>query len=491
MGPLTGRISGHRLAGLLGSWRQPRTRPTAADLAAALRSLLLDGQLPPGTRLPSERELAGVLGTSRTLTTAAYDRLRSDGLLASRQGSGSWTTLPGHGFQGAFWPPEEVLLDLAHASPTAPQGLAAAAEAVRPAFAAELTGHGYHPRGLAVLRGRIAERYTRRGLPTTPEQIMVTNGSQHAFALVLHALTAPGERVLVEHPTYPNALDAIRAVHARPTPVTLDPAPPTEAAGWDIDSIAATLRRTTPALAYLVPDFHNPTGLRMPAQTRRQVAELLRRSRTPVVVDETMAELDLDGEPDRAPPPFAAALADLAITIGSASKTVWGGLRLGWLRAPADMVARLVTARPATDLGSPVFEQLLLAELLGDMDAVLAQRRAELCRRRAVLLDAIERHCPQWRVRRPSGGLSLWCQLDQPSSSRLAVLAAQHGVRVVPGARFSAHGGLERWLRLPFTLPEDALADAMARVALAWSAVSGSSRTAQLVDLDGTDGAVA
>ncbi len=461
----TGRISGPRLAHLLGRWRGGG-RPSAVDLAAALRLLLLDGQLAPGLRVPSEREFAAATGTSRALATAAYNRLRAEGLLASRRGAGSWTTLPGTGRGGRLVPTPDHLIDLAHAAPPAPAGLAAAVEAVRPAFAAQLAGHGYLPHGLPDLRAHIAERFTARGLPTFPEQVLVTHGAQHAFGLVLRTLTVPGDRVLVENPTYPNALDAIRAAHARTVPVGLD-----AGAGWDVDAIGAALRRSTPALAYLVPDFQNPTGLRMPETTRAAVAAHLRATRTPVVVDETLVELDLDGGP--APSPLAAVVGDLAITIGSASKAFWGGLRLGWLRAPAKVVARLVAARSATDLGCPVFEQLLLAELL-DRPDLIPDRIDPLRAARGTLLAALQQHCPQWTVRSPPGGLSLWCRLDAPASTRLAVLAEQHGVQLVPGSRFSAHGRLERWLRVPFTLPPETLTAAVERVALAWSATAGA-----------------
>lgn len=455
----TGQVSGPRLATMLGDWRRPDARPAATDLAATLRLLLLDGRLPPGTRLPSERELAAATGTSRTLATGAYDRLRAAGLLASRRGAGSWTTLPGADRGEPIAAGSDDLVDLAHAAPPAPAGLAAAAEAVRPAFAAHLGGHGYHPHGLPDLRARIAARYTGRGLPTSAEQIMITHGAQHAFALVLRALTAPGDRVLVEQPTYPNALDAIRAAYARAVPVALDPE-----AGWDVEALDAALRHARPALAYLIPDFQNPTGLQMPAGTRAAVATAL--GRTPVVIDETLVELGLDAPADR---PLAADCGAQAITVGSASKTFWGGLRLGWVRAPAAVAARLVAARPATDLGCPVFEQLLLAELLDRREVLLAGRLHELRTARAALLDALDLHCPQWTVRAPAGGLSLWCRLDAPGSTRLAVAAVAHGVRLVPGSRFSAHGGLERWVRLPYTLPAAALPGAIERVARAWA----------------------
>ena len=181
---------------------------------------------------------------------------------------------------------------------------------------------------------------------------------------------------------------------------------------------------------------------------------MLARARTPVVVDETLVELDLEGDPLAGPPPLAAFAGDLAICVGSASKTHWGGLRLGWIRASEDLLGRLVSARYAVDLGSPVFEQIVLAELLDD-DAALGRRREELRGYRDALAGAVHRHLPDWTFTLPKGGLSLWCRMPEPVSSRLAVAAASHGVQVAPGSRFGVHGGLERWIRLPFSLPPD------------------------------------
>lgn len=461
-----GLISGNRLAALLPAWRGQR--PSSPELAAAMRLLLLDGRLPPGTRLPSERELAAATGTSRTLATAAYDRLREAGLLDSRRGAGSWTTLPGAlARRGSFAPSAETgLVDLAHAAPAALPAVADALDAVRPAFAAELGGHGYSPQGLPELRRRIAERFTARGLPTTTDQVMVTSGAQHATALALRTLLAPGERVLVEHPSYPNALDAVRAAHALPVPVPLDPDE-----GWDLEAVAAALRQSAPRLAYLVIDFHNPTGLRMPAAERRRLAGLLRAARTITIVDETLVELDLDGgEP---PPPLATELGEHAITVGSVSKTLWGGLRVGWLRAAGELVTRLIAARPATDLGTPVLEQLVTAELLADPDPLITERHEQLRASRAALVATLAEHCPGWRARVPGGGLSLWCELDAAVSGRLVVAAEGHGLRLVPGSRFGVTGGLERWLRLPYTLPTEVLRAAVPRLALARAAVVG------------------
>lgn len=467
--PPSGRVNARRLAQLLGSWRRGGSRHGAADLAAGIRLLVLDGRLPAGTGLPPERELAAALDVSRTMVGSAWERLRAGGLVVSRRGAGSWTAVPPGATAGGVLddsePPPRVI-DLARAAPPAIAGVAAAAEAVLPRFGAELGGHGYHELGVPSLRARIAERYTERGLPTSPDEIVVTNGAHHGFALALRLLTGPGDRVLIEQPTYPNAIEAVRAAHALPVPVAM-----TED-GWDLDGLEATLRQAAPRLAYLITDFQNPTGFRLDEAGRARLGAALRRARTPVVIDETQVELDYSDGP--APPPLGAFAGDLVLATGSAAKSHWGGLRVGWIRASADVVSRLLAARRGLDLGSPVLEQLVVAELLAAPPAALAERRRELAARRDVLADAVRTACPDWAFRLPPGGLSLWCRLPAPVSTRIAAVAQNFGVRVVPGSFFAPHGGLERWLRLPFGESPETLREAVRRLALAAVSVAES-----------------
>ena len=203
---------------------RPGGRGLTAALADRVRLLVLDGRLPLQMRVPAERELAAALDVSRTTVAAAYEVLREAGILHSRRGAGSWTQLPpgiaASGVSSPFSPHgDRTLYDLAHASLAAPatELRAAAALAVED-LDAHLSGHGYDLLGLPALRAAIARRFTARGLPTTADQVLVTAGGQAAIALVLAALTTPGDRVLVEHPTYPNALDAVRARGARVRP---------------------------------------------------------------------------------------------------------------------------------------------------------------------------------------------------------------------------------------------------------------------------------
>nr|CEL14335.1 Transcriptional regulator, GntR family domain / Aspartate aminotransferase [Kibdelosporangium sp. MJ126-NF4] len=454
---------------MLGEWRRHGSRQGAADLAAAVELHVLDGQLPVGTRLPAERELATALGVSRTLIGAALDRLREDGLVASRQGAGSWVA--GTGARRSDVDPlsGNGLIDLAKAAPPALPGMMAAVDAARHDLSTYLSGNGYITGGLPVLRERIAERYTERGLPTTADQVMVTSGAYSAFVLCLRMLAGPGDRVLVEQPTYPNALDALRAAHAQPVPVAMDPVN-----GWDLAGIEAAVRQAAPRLAYFVVDFQNPTGLRLDAESRERLAGILTRSHTPVVIDESLVELDYEGDPVDGPPPFAAFSGDLTLTMGSAAKSHWGGLRLGWIRASTDLLDRLLSSRYAIDLGAPVFDQVVLASMMEPAGyEALARRRIDFRDQRDTFAAALRTHCPSWTFNTPQGGLSLWCKLPEPMSTRLAVSAANHGVQLAPGSRFGVHGGMERWMRVPFALPSEQLVDSARRLSVAVASIGG------------------
>lgn len=459
-----------QLVRLLGDWpgAQPAAAPGYARLAAAVRALLLDARLPAGARLPAERRLAAALGLSRATVAAAYRLLRDEGYLTSRQGSGSVTALPpGRLRRHASWvpavPDDEDALDLALASPEACAELPAAMAAALESLPAYLHGHGYDSYGLPVLREAVARRYTERGLPTAPGQIFITGGAQHALDLLLRCLVSPLDPVLVESPTYPNTLDALTGARARVVAVGLAPE------GWDVEGFEAALRQSLPRLAFLMPDFHNPAGHLMSERDRAALAAAAAAVGTRLVIDETFAELPLGGGPGPAlPAPLAAwDPAGQVITIGSMSKAFWAGLRVGWVRAEPGLAARLQAARGPSDLASPVVEQLAAAWLLERAGSVLPARRASLTRRRDVLASALAEHLPAWGFRTPGGGLSLWARLDAPVSSALAHAAERQRLRLVPGPRFGTGANLERYLRLPFTLPEADLPDAAHRLAAA------------------------
>ncbi|WFF00545.1 PLP-dependent aminotransferase family protein [Micromonospora sp. WMMD964] len=462
---MTGQVRGVQLARLLGQWHAlpgRRRSPDYAALAGAVRGLLADGRLPLGVRLPAERELAEALRISRTTVTAAYRHLRETGHLASRRGAGSWTMLPGNHRVAStgLWTPldDQDMIDLGAAAPAAPPQLLDAARAAAEDLPRYLGGAGYHPTGIIELREAVADGYTARGLPTSADQIMVTSGTQHALDLVLRLALAPGGSVLVESPTYPNALAALAGRRARITTHGL------AADGWDSDLLLGGLRQTRPKLAYLIPEFQNPTGHLMPAALRERVVAAAHAVGTDLVVDESFVDLPLDGT--EVPPPVGVYdRHSRVISIGGMSKPYWGGLRIGWVRASAPQVQRLAAVRVGVDMASPVLDQLVAVHLLAHADAIVTDRRVTLAAQRDALLGALAQRLPDWRVTVPRGGVTLWAELDGPVSSALARAAEEVGVRLAPGPRFGLDGTLERFLRLPFTLPAADLVEAVGRIA--------------------------
>ena len=464
-------ITAVRVQKLLGSsWERS---PVYAALADGLRLLISDGRIPAGTRLPSERDLTSVLGVSRTTVTRAYDQLRERGYLRSRQGSGSVASVPhvaggrndsvlspGHGDADA--------LDLTCAAPVSPPGVAAAFEAAVDELPVYLGGTGYFPSGLPALKARIAERYTERGLTTTPDQIIVTNGALAAIAVVARALLTVGDRVVVETPGYPNSLASLQRTGARLTGTAVDPD------GWDTDAVRATIRQIAPAAAFLVPDFHNPTGSLMPDEQRAEIAEALRASRAVTVVDETLVEMALDEV--TMPAPMAAHVAD-CISIGSASKAFWGGLRVGWIRSPHTRIGDLISARLALDLGAPLVEQLALTHLMSIRTEVLGHHREQLRASRQALAESLASALPEWRFVMPRGGLALWCELPEPLSTALAASAERQGVLLAPGPSFTSDGSHERFVRLPYSRSAEELVVAVERLAVAWEDAQRHRRT--------------
>ncbi|MGY1616249.1 PLP-dependent aminotransferase family protein [Geodermatophilus sp. SYSU D00691] len=459
-------VSAVRLAQLLGDLAAVRP-PRYAALADRVRLLIADGRVPLGARLPAERELAGALGLSRATVTAAYARLREDGWADARQGAGTFAVLPAGPARGAWMPapPGDGAIDLAHAAPAAPPEVPAAFAAALAELPRHLPGHGYHPAGLPELRARIADRYTARGLPTAPEQVLVTGGAMAGVSLALSLLLGPGRPLLVEQPTYPTALDAARGLGARLLPTALDPEAPDE---WPATA-ARALRTVRPTAAYLVPDFANPTGRLLGAADRERLARELRRAGTVAVVDEAFVELGLDAEP---PAPFGA-FAPGTISVGTLSKLFWGGLRVGWVRGDADLVRRLTVALARTTMAGAVVEQLAACVLLDGADAAREGVRARLRERRAALLDALAERLPGWRVPVPPGGLFLWCALPEPRSSGLVLEAERLGVRLAPGPLFGTGHALEDRLRLPFTQPPEVLRRAVDVLARADARATG------------------
>ncbi|MEU5978104.1 PLP-dependent aminotransferase family protein [Streptomyces sp. NPDC047315] len=473
----------HRPAG-------PGTRkpPAYRALADGIRLLVLEGRVPVAARLPAERELALALTVSRTTVAAAYEALRAEGFLESRRGAGSWTAvpagnpLPARGLEPL--PPEALgsVIDLGCAALPAPEPwLTRSFQGALDELPPYAHTHGDYPAGIPVLRQMLADRYTAQGIPTMPEQIMVTTGAMGAMDALCHLFAGRGERIAVESPSYANILQLMREAGARLVPVAMEE----ELGGWDLSRWRQVLRQAAPRLAYVVADFHNPTGALADEDQRRGLVEAARSAGTVLVVDETMAELDLDDDGRAMPRPVCAfdPAGGTVVTVGSASKAFWAGMRIGWVRAAPDVIRSLVAARAYADLGTPVLEQLGVHWLMrtGGWHEAVAVRRAQARENRDALVSAVRRELPDWEFTVPRGGLTLWVRTGGLSGSRLAEAGERVGVRVPSGPRFGVDGAFEGFVRLPFTVGGPVADEAAVRLAAA----------ARVVRTGGTTGAEA
>ncbi len=440
--------------------------PAYEALANSIRLLSIDNRIAPGTGLPAERELSAHLGVSRTTVAAAYQSLRESGHIESLRGSGSVTrSLPGR--EAATMWASAGTIDLSQASPAAWPGLAEVFSDAAASVASLLGRSGYDVVGAPELRRAIAARYTAAGIPTSESEILITNGAQSAIFLIASVAVGRGDRVAMETPTYPHAADAMRRAGARVIGI-----PVSTVSGWDLDRAEQVFRRTLPTLAYLMPDFHNPTGMSMSHEARRVFEESAARAGTILVVDETTAELNIDRAGHYRPLGHGDWVdAQNVVRIGSFGKTVWGGLRIGWVRAQSDFIRRLVIARFAHELGTPEFEQSVGVRLLERMPQIIAQRADVMQKSRDTLVSALSSTLPQWRVPDTHGGVSLWVELDAPLSGPLAMAARSQGLILSSGSRFSLEGGHERHLRIPFTSSPSDLERAVDILASQWGAV--------------------
>jgi DNA-binding transcriptional MocR family regulator len=480
--------SDHELAAFLGAWRAKGGGPLAGQLGARLTRLVDDGLLSAGTRLPTERGLAGALGVSRSTVTAAYRDARDAGRLDSRQGSGTWVRqgprrpqdrTGRHPARSAGAGPFDTLgrsdadvIDLSLAETRCDQhtrALLADVLATAPHWPVDVaTGTGYHPQGLPDLRDLVAAylRSARTGeRPVHADDVLVTTGAQQAISLCATALAAPGSTVLVEEASYPGALAAFRQAGLRALPV------PTDGRGPLPDALADLVARTRPALCYLIPVGNNPTGVVTPAERLDRLADVLARNGVTVVEDRTAAPL---ADPATVPAPLSARLpAGGVVTVGSMSKVAWAGLRIGWAAAAPHLLRELLAARLAADLAGSLVSQWLAARLMPHLERLAGAVRADVAGTQRALATALAAELPDWRGPAPQAGAWRWVQV--PGDARLVARAARaEGVVVSSGPEFSAQGTLTDRLRLAAVMPPDVVAEGARRLRRAWEPLAGS-----------------
>lgn len=451
-----------RVTALLGPWRDG-DGPQFARLAAALAAVIERGSL-DGVVLPAERRLAEALGVSRSTVVRAYESLREQGLVASRERSGTvvrplrrrQVAPRGQMFQLAQLLAPSDAIDLSVPSPVVDdivRGLS-----VSPA---DGTGHGYAPWGLPALRAAVAAHMTASGAATEPSEVLITSGAHEGLALIAALLVGRRQPVAVDPLTYPGLLEVVARAGGEPVVVAGD------RAGMRADALREVLARGGVGFVYLMPGVANPTGGCVAPGRRPALLDAAAEFDTFVVEDAALEQLRFDGPLV----PLRALAPERVLHVGSMSKLGWAGLRVGWICGPRDLVGRLARLKGARDIGAGALGQLAALELLGDVPSLRAARVAQGRQGLDVLRAELTAALP-WSLGEPDGGWALWAEIGVDSDVFTAAAAA-HGVQVGPGSAHVPGEGSSTALRLAFSPPPDTLREGVRRLAAAWTSVAG------------------
>ncbi|KKB12289.1 hypothetical protein VE25_08560 [Devosia geojensis] len=456
-------VNVHQLVRLIDGWESGQGKRSEL-LASTIKSLIDRGRLPAGVRMPSERLVATTLGVARVTVSDAFNILRDVGALSSRAGVGTFVSSMGSTvsaggdarLQSFLQVRGSDRIDLRNAAPPAvPMVGEVMADLPFENIEPLLRSHGYVPQGLDGLIEAICIYYTNLGLPTRYEEVLVTAGAQQAVHLVASCVIVPGDTVVVEDPTFRGGIECLRSIGARLVGVQ------SGVEGVDLDELETSFRRYRPRLALLMTTVHNPTGTSISESKRRSIGALADRYNVTVVDDASTSDLLFS---DELPRPMAA-FSDNCITIGSASKSFWGGLRIGWIRARAQVLGGLLAAKGAEDLGTSIPAQLITSRLLPHIDRARAFRRASLQAALQAVMDDVAIHLPKSSVKRPTGGASLWLRLPEGlSASVVCAAASRDGVDLLPGPTFSISHSFDDHIRIGYAAPRMLIADGIARL---------------------------
>lgn len=451
--------------------------PLAAQIAGFYVRAIQDGRMRVGERLPPIRAVASACDVTRSTVQDAYRQLADEGLVEGTVGRGTVVlgdktavaeTADGGRLLSAY---AEAALRRSQEMPGAPplpagrplvanfaelapdgdrfpvDAWRAAMDAVLQQRGASLLGYGHATNGLPELRAMLAERAHEIDPVLTADDVLVTAGAQQALDLVLRTFCTPGDTVVVTSPSYHQMHGLLRAHGLNVVQV------PFGAHGLDLEQLERALQRRQVKCLYLMPTFHNPTGRSLDRAQRRALLEVVARTAVPIVEDEYQSSLRTRGE--AMPTLRSLDPRGLTVTVSTVSKELFPALRIGWIAGSPDLLRPMAAVKRFMDLETSPLLQAALVEFVarGHLDSYLTALRSELRARH----EALQRCCRQrlpagCAVTDPDGGFVAWLELPQPGhGERLAELAIERGVRVVPGRVFDLHGQPSRGVRLSLT----------------------------------------
>ncbi|MGX4588164.1 aminotransferase-like domain-containing protein [Paenibacillus chitinolyticus] len=455
-------------------WKPDKTSsiPLSVQIKQYIIGKIENGEWPVGTKIPPQRAMAAVFEVNRSTVVAAVDELIADGILEGRSGSGtrvvnnSWTLLTPSAapdwtsyVQSGVHRPNRTMIREINRAEFAPGMIRLGTGELSPALhphemtrkvlerlPGRMTSLGYEePKGLLPLRERISAYLSTSGIHASPSSILIVSGALQALQLISLGLAQPGSTLLLEKPSYLFSLHMFQSAGVRLCGLPMDER------GIMADRIPELAKRAKGAMLYTIPSFHNPTGILMPEDRRKELLEVCETAQLPVIEDDVYRELWLDEPP---PPPLKAMDKNgLVLHLGSLSKTWSPGLRIGWVVGPEAVIDRLADLKMQTDYGSSSLSQWAAAELLsgGLYPRHLETVRTEMRRRRdrtLELLDSGFKDIASWKV--PSGGFYIWLKLTRSLSMKeLFEKGLQAGILLNPGSLYDPLSG--PYLRLSYS----------------------------------------
>jgi 2-aminoadipate transaminase len=464
--------------------------PIYLQIKESVRRLIQQGALSPGERLPSTRQLAETLGINRMTVDAAFSQLEADGLITSHVGRGTFvsrvSTVSGAAPRADEMDPEAVArfwapLFVDHRSaamslptmssrsgsktisfvPAAPGPelfpaiqFRRCADFVLKRRVEEISRIGTSD-GLGSLKAYLSRWLTQNGTKTTDDEIIITTGCQQSMDLVRKILISPGDSLVMENPTYPGAVAALTQASVERLEL------PLQEDGADFRSLGSLLSAHRCKLIYTVPNFQNPTGRTMSLEARRQLMTFAGQFRVPIIEDDVFGELRYSGPVH---PTLRSIAPEMVIYIGSFSKMLTPGLRLGWIVAPRPVIRQLNMMKQSSDLHTNLLIQATMDEFCRRdlLNRHMKKVRRIFMKRRDAMAEALHKHFPaDARFTVPDGGLSMWVTLPHDCNTEdLLRAAGERGVQFIPGSSFYFRLPLRNSLRLSFAAePEDRIED--------------------------------
>ncbi|MBE9076956.1 PLP-dependent aminotransferase family protein [Romeria aff. gracilis LEGE 07310] len=461
-------------------------RPLYLQIRDRVQRLIRSGALQPGSRLPSIRALAREIRVSPLTVTEAYGMLEGDDLVYAQPGSGYFVRVPPAevpAATSAFAPAQTVIIQEPQQSGFCEQFTASSQLQARPDLIDFSSGFPHLgeqkdfarlarravsqskdtllryglPQGQPILRQQITQLLVQQGLAVAPEQLLITNGSQQGLALAMQYYLKPGDWVIVESPTYHGAIALLETLGARIVGI------PMQADGINLTLLEQYLHSHRPRLIYTISTLHNPTGITTPSDHRQQLIAIANRYDCLVLEDNAYEGLHFEPVP---PPLKAFDPHDRVTYVGTFSKTLMPGLRVGYLVAPEAHRQGLLRQMLLHDFHVATLSQAVVSEYLatGYYRRHLDRLRMQNRQNRDRMLQALSQHFPDgttWTI--PQGGFFLWVHLPEPFPiQRISQAALQQGVLIACGSAFFPKQQGYPALRLNFSLPPEEIVKGIA-----------------------------